>query len=239
MKYLFLILILTLILSCGNERPQPNFYKNLFTGEILNKTEFEKYQASFTLDYIDSIAKPKIVWKFYKLDKSSDSIIQNFKYDMRLEDEYIVRAEDYKKIGMKILKQNFKSINGKEVIIGGNQNKPTFINLWFIQCPGCIAEMPALNRLKEKYADKVNFVSLTYEKKEDVQKFLKKRRFEFTHIANVETFIKEIASYPYPENIFIDKNGQITNIEGPLPSHLDVDVDVAIEYYERLINKLL
>jgi thiol-disulfide isomerase/thioredoxin len=239
MKRLFLILILALTISCNNERPEPNFYKNLYTGEILNKTEFEKFQTSFILNYRDSIEKPKIIWKFYKLEKSSDSIIQNFKYDMRIGDKYIVRAQEYKKIGMKIPKQNFKSIDGKEIIIGGNQDKPILINLWFIQCPGCIAEMPALNRLKEKYSDKVDFIALTNEKEEDVREFLKKREFEFTHIVNVEPFLKEIASYPYPENIFINKNGQITNIEGPLPSHLDMDVDIAIEYFERIIKKLL
>jgi thiol-disulfide isomerase/thioredoxin len=239
MKRVILIITFAFIISCNNERPEPNFYKNLYTGEVLNKTEFEKFQVSFYLNYKDSIEKPRINWQFYKLEKFSDSIIQNFKYDMRIRDKYIIRSQEYKKIGMKIPKQNFKSIDGKEIIIGGNQDKPTLINLWFIQCPGCIAEMPALNRLKEKYSDKVNFISLTYEKEEDVRKFLKKREFEFTHIVNVEPFLKEIASYPYPENIFIDKNGLITNIEGPLPSHLDADLDVAIEYFERIIKKLL
>ncbi|NRR93562.1 TlpA family protein disulfide reductase [Winogradskyella undariae] len=239
MKRLFTILILTLLISCNNERPEPNYYRNQFTGELLNKAEFQEFQTSFYLNYKDSIEKPKIIWKFFKLDKSADSIIQNFKYDMRIGDKYIVRAQDYKKIGMKIPVQNFKSIDGEEITIGGKQDKPTLINLWFIQCPGCIAEMPALNRLKEKYSEKVNFVALTFEKEEDVRKFLKKREFEFNHIVNVEPFIKEIASYPYPENIFIDKNGTITSIEGPLPSHLDTDVNVAIEYFERIIIKLL
>ena len=239
MKRLFSILILTLSISCKNERPQPNYYRNLFTGETLKKSEFQEFQTSFYLNYKDSIEKPKIIWNFSKLEKSADSIIQNFKYDMRIGDKYIIRAKDYKKIGMKIPEQNFKSIDGVKIKIGGKQNKPTLINLWFIQCPGCIAEMPALNRLKEKYSDKVNFVALTYEKEEDVLEFLKKRKFEFNHVVNVESFIKEIASYPYPENIFIDKNGKITNIEGPLPSHLDMDVDIAIQYFEGIVKKLL
>jgi thiol-disulfide isomerase/thioredoxin len=239
MKLLFSILILTLLISCNNERPEPNYYRNLFTGEILDKSEFQEFQTSFYLSYKDSIEKPKLIWNFSKLEKSADSIIQNFKYDMRIGDKYIVRAQDYRKIGMKIPERNFESIDGKKITIGGTQNKPTLVNLWFIQCPGCIAEMPALNKLKEKYADKVNFIALTYEKEDDVRKFLSKREFDFTHIVNNEKFVKELYSYSYPENIFIDKNGIITNIEGPLPSHLDVDTDVAIEYFERIIKKLL
>jgi len=239
MKHFFSIIILVFIISCNNKRPEPNFFKNLYTGEILNKTEFEKFQISFDLNYRDSIEKPKIIWNFYKLEKSSDSIIQNFKYDIRIGNKYIIRSKEYEKIGMKIPQQNFTSINGERIIIGGKKDKPTFINLWFINCPGCIAEMPALNRLKEKYSEKVDFISLTFEEENDVLDFLRKRKFEFTHIANVESYIKEVGSYPYPENIFIDKEGYIRNIEGPLPSHNDIDVNLSIEYFEELIKKLL
>ena len=239
MKHFFLIIILVLTISCNNERPEPNFYKNLYTGEILNKTEFEEFRNSLSLKNTDSIEKTNLIFEFYKLEKSSDSIIQNFKYSLRIGDKYIIRAKEYEKIGMKIPLQNFTSIYGEKIIIGGKQEKPTLINLWFIHCPGCIAEMPALNKLKEKYSDKVNFVSLTFEKENDVLEFLKKRKFEFTHIANVENYIKEIGSYPYPENIFIDKEGYIRNIEGPLPSHKNMDVNLSIEYFEEIINKLL
>ena len=135
---------------------------------------------------------------------------------------------------MQIQQEIFTSIDGEKISVGGNQSKPTLINLWFIQCPGCIAEMPALNRLKEKYEDKVNFVSLPFEQEDDVRKFLKKRKFNFTPIVNVQDFINKIGSYPYPENIFVDKNGYITHIEGPLPSHLDMSVSQTFDYYRPL-----
>src|SRR5690606_39270763 len=148
MKHFYLIIILVLTISCNNERPEPNFYKNLYTGEILNKTEFEEFRNTLRLKNVDSIEKSNLNFIFYKLEISSDSIIQNFKYDLRIGDKYIVRANKYEKIGMKISQQNFTSMVGEKIIIGGKQEKPTLINLWFIHCPGCIAEMPALNRLK-------------------------------------------------------------------------------------------
>lgn len=140
---------------------------------------------------------------------------------------------------MKVSQNKFISIDGKEIIIGGKQENPTLINLWFISCPGCIDEIPALNRLKEKYSDKVNFVSLTFEEENDVSKFLNKKTFKFIYIANVKGFVKKIGSYPYPENIFIDKNGYITNIEDGLPYHKNMDVNSSIEYFESIIKKLL
>lgn len=239
MKQLILILFLVFTISCSNKRPEPNFYKNLYTGEILNKTEFVKFSNSLHLENKSSTEKTHITFKFYKLEKSSDSIIQQFKYDLRVGSKYIVRSDKYEKIGTKIPQQNLTSINGEEVIIGGKQDKPTLINLWFIECPGCVAEIPALNRLKEKYSDKVNFIALNPDSEEDVRKFLKKKKFEFIHIANVRNFIKEIGSYPYPENIFIDKEGYIRNIEGPLPSDKDANLNLSIEYFEEIIKELL
>jgi len=53
---------------------------------------------------------------------------------------------------MKILPRKLLSIDGDSIQIGGKQKKPTLINLWFVQCPGCVAETPALNKIKEKYA---------------------------------------------------------------------------------------
>jgi thiol-disulfide isomerase/thioredoxin len=239
MKYFFSIIILVFIISCNNERPEPNFYKNLNTGELLNKKEFEIFRNSIYLKNSDSTKNTSVNFVFSKLEIYSDSIIQNFKYDLRIGDKYIVRSNDYKKIGMKIPQQTFSSINGEKIIIGGKKENPTLINLWFIHCPGCIDEIPALNKLKEKYSGKVDFVSLTFEKKEDVLDFLIKRKFDFTHIANVENFINEIGSYPYPENIFIDKEGFIRYIEGPIPNQKNSDLNLSIQYYEEIINKLL
>lgn len=138
---------------------------------------------------------------------------------------------------MKMEAQTLTSIDGEKVAIGGKQEKPMLINLWFIGCRGCESEMPDLNRLKEKYADKVNFVSLTFDRKENVLKFLKRKKFTFTHITDAADFINKIGSHPYPENIFIDRNGYITRIEGGI-SHTD-NVDLSIKYFEFILNKLI
>lgn len=240
MKILMLSVFLIALFGCKNksERPEPDFYKNLYTNEILGKTEFEKLVLELHSNDIDSTKeKPQVTIHFMQLIYSNDSIIQPFKYDVRIGDEYIVRANSYEKIGMQIPPRTFFDINGNSIQIGGKQNKPMLINLWFVGCGGCVAEMPALNRLKEKYAEKVDFISLTFETKDQVQKFLKRKEFNFTHIASAEELIKEIGSKPYPENIFISKEGEIRYIEGGL-SH-NVELDVAIKHFESLLENLL
>lgn len=243
---IFTLILIILFFSC-NKRPEPNFYKNLFTGKILSKSEFEKFSNDLYLSYLDTtkgkrhieeqLKNININTHFYALIVSNDSIIQPFKFDIRINNEYVVRADSFKKIGMKISPQKFKTIAGDSIQIGGKQKKPILLNLWFVECPGCIGEIPALNLLYEKYSDKVDFVSATFESDSDVLKFLKKKEFKFKHIANSEEFITQISTKPYPENIFINKEGYIEYIEGPLSN--DKNLDKATEYFEFLLNKMI
>jgi thiol-disulfide isomerase/thioredoxin len=240
-KVIQIILLSITTFSClgqNAKRPEPNFYKNLLTQEILDKKQFSEFRDSLYTKYQDSInGMPNITLRFMKLEISNDSIIQPFNYDVRVGNKYIFRADKYDKIGMSITPRLFQTIYGDSVQIGGVQSKPTLINLWFVHCPGCIQEMPALNCLQEKYADRVNFVALTFDNEKDVLTFLQKRDFKFKQIADVEYFIKQIGSKPYPENIFIDKNGIIRYIEGGLGEA--TDFDRVLKYFESIIKELL
>ena len=63
----------------------------------------------------------------------------------------------------------------------------------------------------------MNFISITYEKKEDVEKFLKKHPFEFRHLVNAKNFTDQLRIDAYPKNIFLDKNGILKHIKGGIP----------------------
>jgi len=234
-KGLFLLIIVILFFGCNqkNKKAEPDFYKNLFTGEVLNKSEYNEFIYDLHNKKFDSIKGEKnISMHFYQLIVSNDSIIRPFKYEVRIGNEYLIRVESFDKIGMKISPQTFLTLDGDSVQIGGTQSKPTLINLWFIHCGGCVAEMSALNKLKEKYADKMNFIAITFEDKESVAGFLNKKEFNFIHIVNAEDFINYIGTKPYPENIFINREGSIEYIEGGLGNQ-------ETKYFDSLIEKLL
>ena len=257
-KFIFLSIIIVSVLGCrqSTKRPEPNFYKNLYTEEIFNNLELEKFRNDLVLSFLDTIhmkslldsaeiqsyidsalSKVQINFNFYSLIINCDSVIQPFNYDIRIGDEYIIRANSYEKIGMDISPQIFQTIDGDNIQIGGKQNKPTLINLWFVECRGCIAEIPALNRLQEKYKDKVDFVAITFENEKQVLNFLKRKEFNFKHIVNANDFIKQIATKPYPENIFIGKDGRIKHIEGGLSD--SEDLDSVIIYFESILENML
>jgi thiol-disulfide isomerase/thioredoxin len=227
------------VLSCAihaQERHTPNYYENLFTGEILSKTEFEDFKNNLRLQYADSLKGQKYYYKNLFSDGriSGDSIIQYFKYSIKIGTKYIIRRLDAKKIDMNTVPQTLLTINDESVTIGGVQDKPTLINLWFVECPGCIEEMPVLNKLKEKYADKINFIAITYDKKQKVEKFLEKHSFNYTHIINAQDYIDYIKSSPYPESIFIDKKGVIKFIESVVSN-----TDEGFIELEDMIKELL
>lgn len=229
---LAILLLFFFMSNCSNKRPEPDYYKNLFTGEILDKSEFKTFRDSLISLKFDSLEGEKMTkFHFRSLNSSKDSIIQDFNYSIRVGMEYLVREGTYVKQGMTIPTRTFQTLNGDSIRIGGEQAKPMLINLWFVGCKGCVEEMPELNQIKAKYEDKVNFVSMTFDEEPRVLKFLSRTDFEFTHIVNVEEYIEQIGSSPYPENIFISKQGTIEFIEGGVGNH--------VEYVEGILEQLI
>jgi len=189
------------------------------------------------MENLDSLQQPEIGYHFYNIEISNDSVIQPFKYDIRIGTEYLVREHEYEKIGMKISPKLLRTINGDSIQIGGQQSKPMLINLWFVNCGGCIEEIPALNKLKEEYSDRVNFVAMTFDNDKKVLDFLNKNDFNFIHITNNKEFIDYIGTTPYPENIFISREGTIEFIEDGIGGY--PDLEMASEHFDAIIKELL
>jgi thiol-disulfide isomerase/thioredoxin len=232
-KLFFFSMGLVLAFGCTTKRSEPDLYRNMFTGEIMDGSEYQKFRDSLLMLKFDSLnGQPHVTIHFGQLESSGDSVIAPFRYSIRVGDEYIVRENSFEKIGMNVPQRTFITLHGDSLQIGGEQSKPTLINLWFVGCTGCVQEMPALNKLQEKYGDRVNFIAMTFDDEKKVTGFLKRKEFTYEHIVNAEDFIKLIGTQPYPENIFINKKGYIENIEGGLP-------DNEIEHFESIIEKLL
>lgn len=97
------------------------------------------------------------------------------------------------------------------------KGKPTLINFWFTKCAPCIDEMPVLNEIKDKYKNDFNFIAITYEKKQDVVKFLDKHPFEFEHLIDAKDFTDQLGIKAYPMNLFLDRNGVLKYIKNGIP----------------------
>lgn len=146
-----------------------------------------------------------------KTISKKDSIINYLKI-MNLTttpDGYDPWGETKKFIGTKFQIEKFVNNNSQNFKNDYLEGKPTFINFWFTRCPPCIAELPTLKKLKEKYGNNVNFISVTFENQDAVNVFLKKYEFNFKHITNSEQQIEELNISGYPTSLILDKNGVI------------------------------
>lgn len=117
-------------------------------------------------------------------------------------------------------------INGDSIILKKYLGKVVVLNFWYIHCKPCIAEMPSLNLLVEKFKTKdVVFIAITQDNKWEVKIFFQNpdHVFFYRQVIDGEWIIKKYVDAPLkakengpssfadprPANIVIDKNGSV------------------------------
>ena len=212
-------LIVIFFVSCSNEQNKSKnnsnkdsdnnkeFYKN-GTAKIMTKDEYESYIRKSHKRSKGTGFKlmPEIVSQI----QNNDSIIYNV--------DFHIRTTNNKLIGQPLPDFTFKDLAGKNISLSELRGKPIIINLWFVECPPCIAEMPTLNLIKDRYSNTdIQFLSMTYETKIKVQKFLKERKINFRTIPDIGEYFNILASN-FPQTIFVNRKGIITDVQnGMIP----------------------
>ena len=89
------------------------------------------------------------------------------------------------------------------------RGKPVVINWWQTFCPPCAAEIPELNELVEKYADRdIEFLAIADNEGPELKQFLEKHPFTFDiALANDEAV--RIFGQGYPRNVILDSDGKV------------------------------
>jgi cytochrome c biogenesis protein CcmG, thiol:disulfide interchange protein DsbE len=147
-----------------------------------------------------------------------------------------------KYIGKPFPLETFTALNKTVVNKAYLAGKPSLLNFWFTTCMPCIAEMPVLNKLKETFGDSVNFIAITYEKRDKVIAFLKKHQYNFIQVADAENLTKALEMTAFPVNIFLDKNGNVVSVEHGIPLVGQDSKKLVIgdgKEFEAILRKLL
>lgn len=186
----------------------------------ITKKEAEKI-LSVKVEKVSKVMGKKLYGSLTVTDTETkkDSIISRITFAISdKQSENLINSgplSDYKDKGFPKFDLNTltdKNFNSEKLI-----GKPTMINFWFTRCAPCIDEMPVLNKIKEKYKDDFNFIAITYEKKEDVEKFLIKHPFDFEHLVDAKDFTDQLEIQAYPMNLFLDKNGVLKYVKSGIP----------------------
>lgn len=174
---------------------------------------------------------------FLSFKKKNDYLPESFVNDATKESltRQGYQERIYALVGKKFPKEQVRSLLGENVVLN---NKPTLINLWYTSCKPCVAEIPFLNEIRKEYKDRVNFIAITFERKEVVEKFLKKRSFDFLHIVDSKKFLDDLGVRLYPKNIFIDRSSIVTEVKGALILNQS-DTESKKEAFKKALEKLL
>jgi peroxiredoxin len=146
----------------------------------------------------------------YQLYKLSKSDIADIKPVIKRECEE--QYEHFKKEGTAIPAFNFTDLNGNVYNNENTKGKYLVLKCWYISCLLCNQEIPALNVLQNKYKDRkdILFVSLAWDSKDSLVKFLAHTPFSYAVVPDQESFSNgELRVTGYPAHFIINKQGII------------------------------
>jgi len=178
-------------------------------------------QDNYTTSYgRDMYAGVSIV----KTRVSGDSIIHTVTFDVSANppSELIQRQGLAKLVGTPLPLGLLETLKGEDFMIKSLIGKPSLITFWGTRDVASTDELPVLNKIRQQYGDKVNFIAMTPENAEAVRTFLKTHRFRYTHITGAQAFMDQLGIDELPTTLFLDSRGIIRAVENGVPHHLNM-----------------
>ncbi|MEZ7499638.1 TlpA disulfide reductase family protein [Flavobacterium sp. Arc3] len=131
---------------------------------------------------------------------------------------------------------DFENYKGGRTKLEDFKGKYVYIDVWATWCGPCIAEIPSLKKLEEKYHDKnITFVSMSIDKIKDIEKW--KKMVKDKNLGGVQVFadndwnskfIQDFKVTSIPRFILIDPNGKIVKGDAARPSNADLQNELDV-----------
>ncbi len=99
--------------------------------------------------------------------------------------------------------------NGIEKQLQFPASKPVLINFWATWCPPCLAELPALQKLYDEYADKVDFYFISDEEPQKLKSFMAEKGYTIPVYILNSRVEGRLYSRSIPSTYFIGPNGRL------------------------------
>jgi thiol-disulfide isomerase/thioredoxin len=174
---------------------KPAFISKLMTGNVFA--------------YKTGTKQNRDIYKLYALNTQDESI------KAVIQQTAAAEMEHYKMEGRPMPAFSFNDINGNHYDNASVKGKLLVIKCWFIGCVACVKEFPELNKLVDSYKgnDQVLFVSLAFDTKEPLVRFLKTKEFKYAVVPEMKKFMSEDLSITtYPTHLLIDRSGKIVKV---------------------------
>lgn len=118
----------------------------------------------------------------------------------------------------------FTDVKGKTVDLGDLKGKVIFLNFWATWCPPCLAEMPAVNKLYEKFGNDKDVVFILADADGDLKKsqhFMDRKGYALP-VYSISSEIPDILFQgSLPTTVIFDKQGRISYNESGAANYND------------------
>lgn len=124
-------------------------------------------------------------------------------------------------------------MDGTSITLSELQGKPVIINFWATWCGPCVKEMPAFERLKDDFGDKIGIIAVNCgDDAETVKDFVEENGYTFPVVLDEEYSISML--YPtnsIPYTVVLDAEGKVAHI-----STGALDADTMYERYKEALG---
>lgn len=104
---------------------------------------------------------------------------------------------------------DLKDTNGNVFHFEEMKGKVVFLNFWATWCPPCIAEMPSMQTLFNRYKGQVEFIFVSNESPSIINEFLKENEYRFKVFNPLTEYPDTFDVNSIPRTFLIDKRGGI------------------------------
>jgi thiol-disulfide isomerase/thioredoxin len=102
---------------------------------------------------------------------------------------------------------------GKKWSLRALRGKPVLLNFWATWCPPCIEEMPSLENLSRRLADKLTVLTVSVDEDWDaVKKFFPRGTSLSVLLDTSKDVPKKFGTDKYPETFLIDSQGRVQQL---------------------------
>jgi len=130
---------------------------------------------------------------------------------------------------------NLPTLDGGRVNLGDLRGRVVLVNFWAVWCPPCRKEMPSMERLSKRLAERpfTILASNAGETPEQIRPFLKEVPLTFPILLDQDSArMRAWRVFVLPTSFLVDKQGQIRY---SLSGHIEWDEPEAVAVIEKLL----
>ncbi|MDP3462615.1 MAG: TlpA disulfide reductase family protein [Bacteroidales bacterium] len=121
----------------------------------------------------------------------------------------VIDLEKQKTLSASEYQWEFTDMQGNTVSLSDFEGKPVFLNFWATWCPPCIAEMPDIQKLYDRFGEQAAFILISDEDPQQISQFMQKRGFNMPVYIHKTRVPALFASSSIPTTFVISPEGGI------------------------------